>query len=122
MSRTGSHSEGGSVPPWPLGTVNAEFREAREKAEGGGLENYGLTLQHPPKDDGLKAQEGWEHQTAWSPDKRRVLEVKELPRGFSSGTQKWKGHTLKLQTGADNKTIGKWSHGEGKSEGGEASR
>lgn len=44
----------GSVPPWPLGTVNAEFKEAREKTGGGGLETYGLTL-HPPKDDGLKA-------------------------------------------------------------------
>lgn len=70
--------------------MNAEFREAREKAEGGGLENYGLTLQHAPKDDGLKAQGGREHQTAWSPDKRKVSEVKELPRGFSSGTQNGK--------------------------------
>lgn len=42
--------------------MNTEFKEAREKTGGGGLETYGLTLQHPPKDDGLKAQEGWEQQ------------------------------------------------------------
>ena len=52
----------GSAPAWPLGTADAEFREAREKAGGGGPGDRDLTAQHPPKDDGAKAQEGWEQQ------------------------------------------------------------
>lgn len=53
----------GSAPAWSLDTADAEFREAREKAGGGGLGDYDLTAQHPPKDDGSKAQEGWEQRS-----------------------------------------------------------
>ena len=64
LLRTGSHFESGLSPSMAPEHSRCRVQRSQGKGWGGRWADYDLIAQHTSKDDGLKAQEGWEDQNS----------------------------------------------------------